>query len=589
MEFHYTQERNVQILVSLLKAYGINKIIASPGSTDITFVASVQYDSFFKVYSCVDERSAAYMACGLADETGEPVVIVCTGATASRNYVPGLTEAYYRKLPVIAVTTSEPVERIGHLLPQLMDRTNIQNDIAIFSCNLQNISGPLDEWSVNINANKAISALFRNGGGPVHINLETCHNMKFDVRELPATKVIRRYFSIDKLPCMPKGKIAVFIGAHRKMTDAEVASIDAFCKANNAIVLADHTSRYNGNFSFPATLIGTQINGDSPIKDIDLMIHIGEVTGNYPVTWQLRPKAVWRVSLDGEMRDAFSHLTAVFEMQEQNFFDYYSNKSNPSDCSYIKKCKQLYESLYNKIPRDLPFSNIWVAKQLSPKFPKGCTIHLGILSSLRAYNFFCLDSSIDSISNTGGFGIDGCMSTLVGASLANPNKLYFGIFGDLSFFYDVNALGNRNVGKNLRIMLVNNGCGGEFRNFNHGAYQFGEDTNEFIAAGRHNGNRSRTLIRDVSKDLGFKYLCASNKEEFENVYDEFINPVIGEQPILFEVFTDVHDESDALRILSSLESATMSNKMQPLKIKAKSIAKDVMPPILVKTIKSLKK
>ena len=131
MEFHYTQERNVQILVSLLKAYGINKIIASPGSTDITFVASVQYDRFFKVYSCVDERSAAYMACGLADETGEPVVIVCTGATASRNYVPGLTEAYYRKLPVIAVTTSEPVERIGHLLPQLMDRTNIQNDIAI--------------------------------------------------------------------------------------------------------------------------------------------------------------------------------------------------------------------------------------------------------------------------------------------------------------------------------------------------------------------------------------------------------------------------------------------------------------------------
>lgn len=193
MEFHYTQERNVQILLGLLKAYGINKVVASPGSTDITFIASVQYDNFFKVYSCVDERSAAYMACGLADETGEPVVIVCTGATASRNYVPGLTEAYYRKLPVIAVTTSEPVERIGHLLPQLMDRTNIQNDIAIFSCNLQNISSPLDEWSVNINANKAISALFRNGGGPVHINLETCHNMKFDVMELPSTKVIRRY------------------------------------------------------------------------------------------------------------------------------------------------------------------------------------------------------------------------------------------------------------------------------------------------------------------------------------------------------------------------------------------------------------
>ena len=193
MEFHYTQERNVQILVSLLKAYGINKIIASPGSTDITFVASVQYDCFFKVYSCVDERSAAYMACGLADETGEPVVIVCTGATASRNYVPGLTEAYYRKLPIIAVTTSQPIERIGHLSPQLMDRTIIQNDVAVFSCNLQNIVSSLDEWSVNMNANKALSELKRHGGGPVHINLETSHNMNFDVKQLPATKVIRRY------------------------------------------------------------------------------------------------------------------------------------------------------------------------------------------------------------------------------------------------------------------------------------------------------------------------------------------------------------------------------------------------------------
>lgn len=103
MEKYYTSERNAQIVIALLKANNIRKIIVSPGATNITFVASIQQDPYFEIYSSVDERSAAYMACGLAAESGEPVVLSCTGATASRNYLPGLTEAFYRKLPVLAI------------------------------------------------------------------------------------------------------------------------------------------------------------------------------------------------------------------------------------------------------------------------------------------------------------------------------------------------------------------------------------------------------------------------------------------------------------------------------------------------------
>ena len=111
----YSNELSVQYLVALLKAHKIKKVIASPGTTNLSFVASLQYDPFFEMYSCVDERSAAYMACGLSAETGEPVVITCTGATASRNYLPGLTEAYYRKLPILAVTGTQYEGRIGEL------------------------------------------------------------------------------------------------------------------------------------------------------------------------------------------------------------------------------------------------------------------------------------------------------------------------------------------------------------------------------------------------------------------------------------------------------------------------------------------
>ena len=94
MEYYYTAEKNVQMLVYLMKAHGVRKVIASPGTTNVTFVASLQQDPYFEIYSAADERSAAYMAWGLAAESGEPVAISCTGATASRNYIPGLTEAY---------------------------------------------------------------------------------------------------------------------------------------------------------------------------------------------------------------------------------------------------------------------------------------------------------------------------------------------------------------------------------------------------------------------------------------------------------------------------------------------------------------
>ena len=130
MNKFYSDEKNIQILIALLKAHAIKYVVASPGNTNLTLVASLQQDPFFTIYSSVDERSAAYLACGISEETGEPVMLSCTGATASRNYMPGLTEAYYRHLPVLAVTSSRVYGEIGQLIPQVIDRRIMPNDIA---------------------------------------------------------------------------------------------------------------------------------------------------------------------------------------------------------------------------------------------------------------------------------------------------------------------------------------------------------------------------------------------------------------------------------------------------------------------------
>lgn len=117
MEKYYTAEKHTQLLVALLKFHKIKKFVVSPGTTNVCLVGTLQADPYFELYSSVDERSAAYMACGLARESGEPVGLSCTGATASRNYVPGLTEAFYSNLPVLAVTSTQHPGRVGQMMP----------------------------------------------------------------------------------------------------------------------------------------------------------------------------------------------------------------------------------------------------------------------------------------------------------------------------------------------------------------------------------------------------------------------------------------------------------------------------------------
>ena len=156
MNHYYTDEVNTLILISLLKAHRVKKVIASPGTTNISLVGSIQFDPYFEVYSAVDERAAAFMACGLAEESGEPVVLTCTGATASRNYIPGLTEAYYRHLPVLAVTSTQHGGRIGNYVAQVIDRSEQFKDMVKKSFQLPTVRCEEDKQYTITAVNDAI-------------------------------------------------------------------------------------------------------------------------------------------------------------------------------------------------------------------------------------------------------------------------------------------------------------------------------------------------------------------------------------------------------------------------------------------------
>lgn len=558
MKEMYSSERNVQILIYLLKAYNIKKIVASPGSTNIPFVMSCQNDGGFEMYSCVDERSAAYMAVGLSQESGEPVVLTCTGATASRNYFSGLTEAFYRHLPILAVTSTRPLSHIGHLCAQVIDRTAVPNDI----CNLS-VFAPLvrctnDEWDCQVKINQAMVALTANGGGPVHINLETESSFDFSVKELKNIHKIQYITEHDEFPSIEAKRVAIFVGSHRPFTPQETDALDSFCERYNGVVFCDHTSNYHGKYRVLGAVLGGQKQYLSVAAGAELMIGIGGITGSYEMA-MLAPKAnkFWRVAEDGVIRDMTHHLSVLFHMREADFFaKYAAMKENATDTSFYESCKNDYDGLMSCVPADLPFSNIWAAKELAPHIPANSVMQYAILNSLRSWDFFEVADTVDGYSCTGGFGIDGGISALIGSSFVHKDKLYYAVAGDLSFFYDMNSLGNRHIGNNVRLLVVNNGKGMEFRNFIHPASKYDNSVvDPYISAGGHFGNKSVNIVKHFAEDLGYEYLSASNKEEFEAAKAKFTNPGIGDKPIVLELFTEQDDENKALFTMLNLKKS----------------------------------
>ena len=573
MNIYYTDEKNVQIVLSLLKANNIKKVVVSPGATNESIVASMQYDPYFEMYSCVDERSAAYMACGMAVESGEIVVLSFTGATSSRNYMPGLTEAYYRHIPILAITSSMSTTCIGHLYPQCTNRSTPPVDTVKASYCIETIKDSNDEWDRTIKINEAIAELKRDGGGPVHINLITRGCNDYSQKELPKVNVIKRVCNIDSMPSLEGKNVLVFIGERYKWSESDVIALDHFCNTYKTIALCDQTSGYKGYYRVLSALMATQENPVNPsLFNCDVLIHIGGISGDYYTMNAIKAKEVWRVDEDGQMRDKFRKMTHIFQMPIDYFFSYYAREEQLEMNDKLEMFIRTNVQLENNIPQ-LPFSNVWIASQLSKSLPVNSVVHLGILNSLRSWNFFEVDKSIQTYCNVGGFGIDGIVSTMIGAALCNPCKLYYCVLGDLAFFYDLNSIGNRNITPNIRILLVNNGRGVEFHTYKHSASKFGEDTDKYIAAYGHNGIKSSTLVRDMANALGFEYLTASSIVEYNRTIERFITPQILERPMIFEVFTEKVDDADVLRLIRQING---KNNTQSLKSQMYGAVKSIM-------------
>lgn len=556
----YTKNLSVQVLVDLLLKHGIKKAVISPGTTNLEFVAALQYNGQFQIYSSIDERSAAYMACGIAEESGEPVIISCTEATASRNYYPGLTEAFYRKLPIITITGVHRYNFIGTLYPQVIDRSVSPIDSFVYKTQLPVIKDSEDIKDTILLVNKALIIAKSTSSGPVHIDLPCCNNdYDFSCKELFYSNKIERYESNSEFPCLPTGKIVVYIGSHKDFTKEETKLLDDFCASHDSVVYCDHTSGYYGKYAFHAGLLSVQSKTYEIMNNISCLIHFGEQMADWPTMEKLKVAATtWRVSPDGELRDTFGTLSKVFKMTISEFLKHYITHGESDD--YLKKCLSVKSSI--KIPMEsLPLSNVYVTAKITPILPTESIVHIGASNTVRAWTLFDLPKGVKSYGNVGCRGIDGVISSAVGASLADKEHMHFCIIGDLMFYYDMNSIGNRDISGNIRILLINNNGGGIFKQKNSPGYRFfgDEDTDKFIAAANHFGKGKQEVIKKYVESLGFRYISASTKEEFDANCSEFVSLKDVSRPVLFEVFTKDYDDREAFNVINNIDTVNDDN------------------------------
>ena len=530
-------------LIAMLKKYEIKNIVASPGAQNARFNSMIQQDKDFNCFSVVDERSAAYVGLGLARENNSPAVITCTGATASRNYLSAMTEAFYSQTPLIAITFFNSDNCCYSLAPQFVDRSIIQNDIVKTSIQLPLIDTEKDETDCLLLLNEALyRAVYRHE--PIHINCPAYNDFENITYELPENIWKIEYYEDDfddVKSILENKKVGIFIGSHNKFSLKTESAISNFAKSWNMPVFCDYTSNYKGENK----ILISQIVGMFRLKNLtpDLIIDIGGISGDYTSVNLFKHADIWRIDSSGELKCRCNRpVSKLFACSELIFFSSLIN-SQKSYNTYYFDIKAKVDSI--KYP-ELPLCYAYICQNLTKYLPENSSLHMSILNPFRNMNFFKLSDTIETSCNVGGFGIDGPVSTVVGQSLIHPEKKFFGLIGDLAFFYDMNIMGQRDIKNNLRILVVNNNGGLEFRISEKMETFLGKQTEVLIAASNHYSNGAK----EWAQACNFEYITASTKEDFLKNIDVFCNGNF-DKPLLFEVFTKVSEEQDGINLMKN--------------------------------------
>lgn len=550
-----SDKKNIQQLASLLLQKGITDVVISPGSRNAPLINQFFGITEFSCTNIFDERCAAYFAIGIAIRKKKAVVVICTSGTAALNYAPAVAEAFYQKIPLIVVTADRPLRWIDQADGQTVRQTNIFENHVLKSININETERDIDLLNNNIQINQALNQATGIVKGPIHINIHLDEPLYgFTNEELPEFRNIEKIQSETSIkPTDIENLAQIWNGNSRKMIivgqlspDDEISALlQELSNDPSVIVLAEHISNINGSNIVNLTDIavsGIDSKSNENYKP-DILLSLGEQIVSKRLKLFIRrnkPKHHWHLSAGSEHTDTYDSLTKVIASNENAFVKAFVLKTNKTESNY----RDLWKSLENKaelITKQVSiisdFSDLQACSIISDFYPENSILHLGNSSVVRLIQMFSIKNNCEYFGNRGTSGIDGSLSTALGFAL-HSDKINTVVLGDLSFFYDSNALLNSNVSQNIRIIIINNGGGNIFRLIG-GPKQSPALEEHFISAHEFKAG-------GIAASMKIKYFSANNKPELSDalatIYaDDFCEPVI------LEIFTDGKISADVFQ------------------------------------------
>ena len=510
----YSNKENVNILTALLVAHGVRHAVVCPGSRNSPIVHNLNACPEIKCYPVTDERSAGFYALGMAQALQQPVAVCVTSGTALLNLAPAVAEAYYQHVPLVAISADRPSQWIDQLYGQTMPQPDALGRFVKKAVSLPEPRNDEEHWYCNRLVNEALIETRHQGCGPVHINVPITEPLfDYTVKTLPRERKIKLVSAEVTTPTLSHvGRM--FMMAERPML---ICGQPMNPGLDEAVALVEHDERY--------------------VPDFVLCIG-GAIVSKRLKRFLRKAREVWTVNATGEVNDTFMNLTQVIQGDGKIIADHVQFLLEDRPHPFVLMWEQLLKHVREHVERYEPaYSQMAAVKYFESQFTLHSslfTIHYANSTAIRLANIYALHPVW---CNRGVNGIEGSLSTAAGFSVVSK-ELVFCVIGDLSFFYDQNALWNRNLRGNLRILLLNNGKGGIF-NMLPGLEQ-SPARDQFVAAEHH------TSADGICRQNDITYLKADNSEAMQQGINTLLN-IESERPVLLEVFTDPSEDERVLK------------------------------------------
>ena len=468
----YPKKELAQIIIAACRQFEIQTVVISPGSRNAPLTIGFSNHKDFETLSIVDERCAAFFALGIAQQTLKPVALVCTSGSALLNYYPAIAEAYYSQIPLVVISADRPAHLIDIGDGQTIRQENVFKNHILYSANLKEFDAE--------NSIKALSkafSLLRQVKGPIHINapfneplyetVATMNDFRFIAEESDLQDTID-YENLASQWNSAKKKM-ILVGVHSPNAALEIL-LDKVADDPSVLVFTETTSNlYNKRFvNSIDNLIFNLTEEEFTSLQPDILLTFGGMIVSKKIKKFLRdysPKEHWHVN---ELRafDTYQVLSKHLKIDSHSFFKHfcelvdYDNKSTYE--STWTHYKQRIREKHNHYIKTAPYSDLKVFEQVLKVIPDFSEVQFSNSAIIRYSQLFEMNSTITVFCNRGTSGIDGSTSTALGAAYATQKPTTL-ITGDLSFFYDSNALWNNYIPTDVRIVIINNSGGGIFK------------------------------------------------------------------------------------------------------------------------------